>query len=83
MIEDTLEALESTFLNSEKFYKEVDDLVWKDDIEYLDAIMIICDDKDINPEDLVKLDLISPLLKSKLNDECTISGALKRSPSLF
>lgn len=78
----TKEELESTFLNSEKFYKIVDALVWADDIEYMDAIMLTCDSMDINPEDLLHLNLISPKLKSKLQEECTSNGMLKPSSSL-
>ena len=76
------EDLVSTFLNSEKFYKLVDALVWADDIEYIDAIMLVCDSMDINPEDLIHLNLISPKLKSKLQEECTANGMLKPSASL-
>lgn len=76
------EELESTFLNSEKFYKEVDALVWSDDIDYMDAVMEICDKMNINPEDLTRLNLISPKLKSRLQEECTANGMLKPSSSL-
>lgn len=76
------EELESTFLNSEKFYKEVNELVEMDDIEYLDSIMVVCDKMEINPEDLTRLNLISPKLKSKLQEECTANGMLKASASL-
>lgn len=69
--------LEAMFLTSEKFYKEVDALVWSDDIPYLDAIMQVCDSKDIDPEDLIKLKLISPILKVKLETEGIENGSLK------
>ena len=74
---DELETLQTLFLTSEKFYKDVDDMVWKDDISYLEAIMLVCDEKDINPEDLEPLRLISPLLKQHLIEEETASGRLK------
>lgn len=74
--------LEGMFLNSEKFYKSVDDLVWKDDITYLEAVMLECDAKGIDPEDLVKLKLISPMLKQKLQTEAQELGYLKAESSL-
>ena len=77
MLGDTLEGLASQFLTSDKFYKEVNEVVWDDDITYMEAIMIMCDKKEIDPEDLVKNKLISPLLKSKLQEESTMLGLLK------
>lgn len=77
-----IEDLKALFLDSEKLFKEVDDLVWKDDIQYIDALMLICDEKDINPEDLVRLKLISPALESHLMSEGVQSGALKSSAML-
>jgi len=77
-----IEDLKALFLDSEKLFKEVDDLVWKDDIQYIDALMLICDEKDINPEDLVRLKLISPALESYLMTEGVQSGALKSAAML-
>jgi hypothetical protein len=82
-IEQIKEELESKFLNSEKFYRAVNNLVWQDDIDYIDAIMIICDEKDIDPEDLIKRKLIAPILKSRLQDECIEKGILKKEATLF
>lgn len=74
--------LEAMFLNSEKFYKEIDDIVWKNDVSYIEAVMIVCDAKAIDPEDLVKLKLISPILRLKLQDEAIINGQIKAQPTL-
>ena len=76
------EELESLFLNAEKFFVEVEDLVYMDDIPYLDAIMMVCDTKDIDPEELVRLKLISPLLKQHLQEEVTLAGQLKPDSTL-
>jgi len=78
----TKEELEERFLTAEKFYKEINELVWKDDISYLESTMIICDKKEIDPEDLVKLKLISPILKMKLREEATDNGLLKPESKL-
>ena len=69
--------LESLFLTSEKFYKEINEIVWKDDIGYMEATMQVCDIKEIDPEDLVKLKLISPILKQKLYEESVELGLMK------
>lgn len=79
---DERQELESLFLDANKFFTIVEDKVWMDDISYLDAIMSVCDDKEINPEDLVRLHLISPLLKSKLYSESMESGLIKQESSL-
>ena len=78
----TREDLEAMFLNSEKFFKEVDDLVWKNDSSYMESIMLVCDEKGIDPEDLVRLKLISPILKVKLQEEAVASGHLKQTSTL-
>ncbi len=70
------------FLNDEKFYVKIDDLVWKDDITYMEATMLICDELGIDPEDLLKLKLITPILKSKLELEAEELGLLKPSARL-
>jgi hypothetical protein len=81
-IVQTKEELIALFLNAEKLFIEVDDLVWKDDIQYIDSLMLICDEKGINPEDLVRLDLISPKLKMFLQEEAEENGILKRESRL-
>lgn len=73
---------ESPFINAERFYKLVDDLVWAEDISYLDAIMIVCDNTGIDPEDLVKRRLISVNLKEKLRQDAIENGILKQTATL-
>ena len=81
-IEDTLEELTSKFLTSEKLYKEIDDLVWEEDISYLDATVRILDEKQIDFESITKLDLVSPMLYSKLYEEASTEGFLKKEAVL-
>jgi len=78
----TREDLEAMFLNSEKFFKEVDEIVWKNDASYMESIMLVCDEKGIDPEDLVRLKLISPILKVKLQEEAVANGQLKQTSTL-
>lgn len=80
--EKEIEDLKSQFLDSGKFYTAVSEIVEKDDIDYLTAIMLVCDNHEIDPEDLVKNKLISPLLESKLETEQMEAGNLKREPTL-
>jgi len=78
----TKEELESLFLTAEKLYKEIDELVWMEDITYLEATMKICEEKQIDVEDIKKLKLVSPILYSKLHSEATSLGQLKPSATL-
>lgn len=77
-----LQELSARFLDAEKFFKEIDDLVWKEDITYMEALMDVCDEKSIDPEELIRLKLISPALMSHLQTEGVESGMLKSSAVL-
>jgi len=74
--------LESLFLTAEKFYVYVNNVVVSDDISYIDAVMQVCDTNGIDPEELVKNKLISPLLRSKLHIEAMENGMLKPESTL-
>ena len=73
---------ESIFLNAEKFYVMVDTKVFESKFSYLDAVMCVCDDTDISPEDLVKKKLISPMLKEKLRSDGIEMGVLVQESTL-
>jgi len=78
----TREELEAQFLNGEKFYMMVNDISISNHIPYMESIMYVCDNNGIDPEDLVKLQLISPLLKCKLEEESIAAGLLKETSKL-
>lgn len=78
----TPEDLKDLFLNAEKFYVLVHEKVELGKLSYIEAIMAVCDELDINPEDLMKVELISPLLKSKLEEEAIELGLLKDTSRL-
>ena len=78
----TKEELSSLFLTAEKLYKEIDELVWMEDITYLEATMKVCEEKQIDVEDIKKLKLVSPILYSKLHSEAASQGQLKPSATL-
>lgn len=82
MLEKTRSELESKFLNSEKLFNEIDDLVWDEDISYLDATIKILDQKQIDIESIQKLKLVAPNLYSKLYEEARDGGYLKKESSL-
>jgi len=73
---------EDLFLDSKKFFKYIDELVWDKDITYMEGLMMICDEKGIDPEELVRLKLISPILKTHLREEAEKLGQLKPSATL-
>jgi len=78
MIDEVDEAL---FLTPEKFYEAVMVHVNKH-TPYINSVMLVCDEKGIDPEDLTGLSLISPLLKSKLYVEGLADGELKSDSTL-
>jgi hypothetical protein len=73
---------ESIFLNADKFYFAVEELVWEDDLTYIEATLKTCETFLIDLEDVYKLKLINPILKGKLLHEGTEEGYLKRSAVL-
>ena len=65
----------------QKFSFEVEELVWKFDISYLDAIMMYCDDTGLEFDVAAKL--ISSSLKEKLQEESEDNNLIKRSSKLI
>jgi hypothetical protein len=53
--------IESEFLNKARFSKMVEEVVHKKRLSYIDAIVDLCDDTNIDPEDVGKF--ISNILK--------------------
>lgn len=69
--------LSSMFLTAEKFYFEVNKLVEKEGMTYFDATIKVCENKNIEYEDVKKLKLIAPILYGKLYKEATENKMLK------
>lgn len=78
----TRAELEAMFLTPEKFYMEIDALVWKEDISYIEATMRVCDEKEIDIEDLVKLKLICQNLRDMLYEDGVELGCLRKESKL-
>lgn len=59
---------EDKILNKKKFTVMVEENVAKYRMSYMDAILKICEDRELDPADIGKL--ISPVIKDKLEAEC-------------
>ncbi len=72
----------SPFLNSEKFFKIVEDIVWELDVTYIEATILACDKLQIDPEDITKLKLINMSLKDRIKNNAMDEGYLKKEAQL-
>ena len=59
--------IDSEFLNKSKFSKMAEDIAHKKNLSYIDAVVHLCDDTNIDPEDVSKF--ISNILKDKIEAE--------------
>lgn len=72
--------IEETFLNKARFSKLVESEVIQKSIGYMDAILLLCDQNNIDPEDVKKF--ISPTIKSKLEAEAMSLNFLPKTNSI-
>lgn len=79
---DNINDLPDIFLTAEKLYKEIDELVWEEDISYIEATTRVCESKNIDLEDIKKLKLVAPILFDKIRTEALHQGMLKPESSL-
>lgn len=54
---------------AKEFYHSVDDLVWKYDMKYIDAVVMHCEKNNIEIENIIPLIKNNDLLKSKIEIE--------------
>lgn len=73
---------DSPFLNSEKFFKQVDEFTRKFNITYIEATVKACEHFQIDPEDVGKLKLINSSLRDRLHVDGMNEGYLKREAQL-
>lgn len=73
-------SVEENFLNKAKFSKLVEGEVLTKSIGYMEAILLLCDQNDIDPEDVRRF--ISPGIKSKLEAEAMSLNFLPKTNSL-
>lgn len=72
--------IEESFLNKARFSKLVENEVIQKSIGYMEAILLLCDQNNIDPEDVRKF--ISPTIKSKLEAEAMSLNFLPKTNSL-
>jgi len=60
--------IEDSILTKKKFAVLVEDTVLKHKLSYMDAILKVCEDRELDPGEIGKL--VSPVIKDKLEAEC-------------
>jgi hypothetical protein len=73
-------TIEAQFLNKSRFTKLIEKTVSDLKITYMDAILHLCDENDIDPEDVSKF--ISPIIKGKLEAEAMGLNFLPKTNSI-
>lgn len=73
-------TVEAQFLNKSRFTKLIEKTVSDLRITYMDAILHLCDENDIDPEDVGKF--ISPIIKGKLEAEAMGLNFLPKTNSI-
>ena len=74
------EKLEEQFLNKSKFSKLIEKTVIEKSIGYMEAILLFCDDNNIEPEDVKKF--VSPIIRDKLEAEAMSLNFLPKTNSI-
>lgn len=74
--------LEAIFLTPEKLFYEINELVWMEDISYIEATVRICDEKSIDFSDLTKYNLMSPNLFDEIRKEAMNNGSIPKESML-
>lgn len=71
---------EKQFLTKAKFTKLIEDAVYKHSVSYMDAVITVCTDNDVEIEDVRKF--ITPIIKDKLQAEAMKLNFLPRQNTL-
>lgn len=72
--------LEQQFLNKSKFSKLIEKTVCDKTIGYMEAILLLCDKHNIDPEDVRKF--VSPIIRNKLEAEAMTLNLLPKVNTL-
>ena len=67
--------IEDSILTKKKFAMMVQENVSKHNLSYMDAILKVCTDRELDPAEISKL--VSPVIKDKLEAECIELKILK------
>ena len=73
-------SVEDKFLNKSRFSKLIESTVSEKTIGYMEAILLVCSDNNIEPEDVKKF--ISPVIKDKLEAEAMSLNFLPKTNSI-
>jgi uncharacterized protein YdhG (YjbR/CyaY superfamily) len=73
-------SVEDKFLNKSRFSKMIEATVAEKAIGYMEAILLVCSDNNIEPEDVKKF--ISPVIKDKLEAEAMSLNFLPKTNSI-
>ena len=71
---------EKQFLTKQKFAKLIEDVVQRLNVSYMDAVINVCNDHDIDLEDVRKF--ITPIIKDKIQAEAMHLNFLPRANTL-
>lgn len=71
---------EKQFLTKQKFAKLIEDFVQKRNVTYMDAVINVCEDNDVDLEDVRKF--ITPIIKDKIQAEAMKLNFLPRANTL-
>ena len=73
-------TIEDNFLTKSKFTKLIEKTVVETRLSYMDTILHLCEENDIEPEDVKKF--ISPVIKGKLEAEAMALNFLPKTNTL-
>lgn len=73
--------IDTQFMNRSTFTKLVEEAVFKKKLSYIDAVIHICDEQGIDPQDSKKF--VSPVIKDKLEAEAMNLNLLPRQNILI
>ena len=71
---------EKQFLTKQKFTKLIEDVVQRLNMTYMDAVINVCNDHDVDLEDVRKF--ITPIIKDKIQAEAMHLNYLPRQNTL-
>lgn len=69
-------------LSSNNFAQQIEELVWRSDVTYMDAVLLWCDGRGLEPEVGAELVKRSAPLKAKIQAEAEDLRFLKKSARL-
>jgi len=74
------ETIEEQFLSKSKFSKLIEKTVFEKSIGYMEAILLVCEKNNIEPEDVRKF--VSPIIRNKLEAEAMELNLLPKINSI-